>query len=388
MSKRIIKYFIKDYQQTYDSDVRTRYGILASIASIICNLVCALFKITLGLIAHSASVLSDGFNNISDVGSNAASLLGFALSRKHPDHEHPYGHGRYEYLMGLVVGVIIVIAGITSGIESIKHVIHPVKTTVSFVIIVALIITIYMKMWMYHFNDDIGDLIESKTLKAAAIDSKNDVIANIASIIGLTAGAFTTLPIDGLIGIAVSVLVIKGGVETISTMLDSLLGASPDDKLVKEIEDYVLAQSGILGLHDLMIHDYGPGARFLVMHIEVPHDLTLDDAHYLADRIERHILKKYNIATTIHVDPVNPQDPLTHQLKIVMEDILHGINKTYSLHDFRVVVSDHVRIICDILVTDEKNINDQDIQKQIEMKLKEYDPRIVCTLQFDHSSII
>ena len=294
----LIKKFVKDYSDTTNAKVRVQYGMLASIVAIFLNIICASFKLVLGFIAHSSSVIADGLNNFSDVGSNIASLLGFALAQKHPDMEHPYGHGRYEYLMGLVIGCLIFIVGILSGYEAIMHIIKPVELKVNVVIIIALIFTIGIKGWMFYFNNAIGDTIDSKTLKAAAIDSKNDVLSNIASIIGLLGGAFTSWPVDGAVGLVVSIIVIKGGVETISTMIDSILGCTPDPELVDEIKQYVLSQPDILGIHDMMFHDYGPGSRFCVLHAEVDNDMTLIDAHHLIDGIERNILKKYNIMTT------------------------------------------------------------------------------------------
>ena len=248
----LIKKFVKDYSDTTNAKVRVQYGMLASIVAIFLNIICASFKLVLGFIAHSSSVIADGLNNFSDVGSNIASLLGFALAQKHPDMEHPYGHGRYEYLMGLVIGCLIFIVGILSGYEAIMHIIKPVELKVNVVIIIALIFTIGIKGWMFYFNNAIGDTIDSKTLKAAAIDSKNDVLSNIASIIGLLGGAFTSWPVDGAVGLVVSIIVIKGGVETISTMIDSILGCTPDPELVDEIKQYVLSQPDILGIHAMM----------------------------------------------------------------------------------------------------------------------------------------
>ena len=348
----LIKKFVKDYSDTTNAKVRVQYGMLASIVAIFLNIICASFKLVLGFIAHSSSVIADGLNNFSDVGSNIASLLGFALAQKHPDMEHPYGHGRYEYLMGLVIGCLIGIKG-----------------------------------WMFYFNNAIGDTIDSKTLKAAAIDSKNDVLSNIASIIGLLGGAFTSWPVDGAVGLVVSIIVIKGGVETISTMIDSILGCTPDPELVDEIKQYVLSQPDILGIHDMMFHDYGPGSRFCVLHAEVDNDMTLIDAHHLIDGIERNILKKYNIMTTIHYDPIETHDQTTQLLKDKMEKIVHDINKNYSIHDFHLVKGEQPQLICDILIPNDDKVDEEIIRQKIEEKMKVDNPEIICILQFDHSFI-
>ncbi|WP_164121274.1 cation diffusion facilitator family transporter [Sharpea azabuensis] len=383
----LIKKFVKDYSDTTNAKVRVQYGMLASIVAIFLNIICASFKLVLGFIAHSSSVIADGLNNFSDVGSNIASLLGFALVQKHPDMEHPYGHGRYEYLMGLVIGCLIFIVGILSGYEAIMHIIKPVELKVNVVIIIALIFTIGIKGWMFYFNNAIGDTIDSKTLKAAAIDSKNDVLSNIASIIGLLGGAFTSWPVDGAVGLVVSIIVIKGGVETISTMIDSILGCTPDPELVDEIKQYVLSQPDILGIHDMMFHDYGPGSRFCVLHAEVDNDMTLIDAHHLIDGIERNILKKYNIMTTIHYDPIETHDQTTQLLKDKMEKIVHDINKNYSIHDFHLVKGEQPQLICDILIPNDDKVDEEIIRQKIEEKMKVDNPEIICILQFDHSFI-
>ena len=383
----LIKKFVKDYSDTTNAKVRVQYGMLASILAIFLNIICAAFKLVLGFIAHSSSVIADGLNNFSDVGSNIASLLGFALAQKHPDMEHPYGHGRYEYLMGLVIGCLIFIVGILSGYEAIMHIIKPVELKVNVVIIIALIFTIGIKGWMFYFNNAIGDTIDSKTLKAAAIDSKNDVLSNIASIIGLLGGAFTSWPVDGAVGLVVSIIVIKGGVETISTMIDSILGCTPDPELVDEIKQYVLSQPDILGIHDMMFHDYGPGSRFCVLHAEVDNDMTLIDAHHLIDGIERNILKKYNIMTTIHYDPIETHDQTTQLLKDKMEKIVHDINKNYSIHDFHLVKGEQPQLICDILIPNDDKVDEEIIRQKIEEKMKVDNPEIICILQFDHSFI-
>ena len=383
----LIKKFVKDYSDTTNAKVRVQYGMLASIVAIFLNIICASFKLVLGFIAHSSSVIADGLNNFSDVGNNIASLLGFALAQKHPDMEHPYGHGRYEYLMGLVIGCLIFIVGILSGYEAIMHIIKPVELKVNVVIIIALIFTIGIKGWMFYFNNAIGDTIDSKTLKAAAIDSKNDVLSNIASIIGLLGGAFTSWPVDGAVGLVVSIIVIKGGVETISTMIDSILGCTPDPELVDEIKQYVLSQPDILGIHDMMFHDYGPGSRFCVLHAEVDNDMTLIDAHHLIDGIERNILKKYNIMTTIHYDPIETHDQTTQLLKDKMEKIVHDINKNYSIHDFHLVKGEQPQLICDILIPNDDKVDEEIIRQKIEEKMKVDNPEIICILQFDHSFI-
>ena len=383
----LIKKFVKNYSDTTNAKVRVQYGMLASIVAIFLNIICASFKLVLGFIAHSSSVIADGLNNFSDVGSNIASLLGFALAQKHPDMEHPYGHGRYEYLMGLVIGCLIFIVGILSGYEAIMHIIKPVELKVNVVIIIALIFTIGIKGWMFYFNNAIGDTIDSKTLKAAAIDSKNDVLSNIASIIGLLGGAFTSWPVDGAVGLVVSIIVIKGGVETISTMIDSILGCTPDPELVDEIKQYVLSQPDILGIHDMMFHDYGPGSRFCVLHAEVDNDMTLIDAHHLIDGIERNILKKYNIMTTIHYDPIETHDQTTQLLKDKMEKIVHDINKNYSIHDFHLVKGEQPQLICDILIPNDDKVDEEIIRQKIEEKMKVDNPEIICILQFDHSFI-
>ena len=255
--------FIENYDDYKNQKVRQAYGTLCSILSIICNIVLVIFKITIGLIVHSVAIQADGLNNLSDVGSNLASLFGFKLANKHPDKDHPYGHGRYEYIAGMVIAFLILVVGIQSLKESVVKIFNPEKVMFSFVAVVILIFSILVKLWMYYFNNQIGKKIDSSSLKAAGQDSLNDVVTTFATLVSLILTLITDLPVDGVIGTIVSLIVIFAGINVFKDTINPLLGLAPDKALIDDIENFIMSYDKPLGIHDLMMHDYGPGRMFM-----------------------------------------------------------------------------------------------------------------------------
>ncbi len=376
--------YIKDdnYQ---NNENRLKVGTLCALLCIIGNIICVLIKLIIGFIVHSYSIMSDGFNNLSDMGSNLVSLLGFKLSNKHPDTKHPYGHGRYEYLMGLFMGCFIIIVGVSSLIESLKQIIHPTTISFSYPVLLVLTLTMGIKFWMYRFNTTGGKLIESQSLIAVGKDSLNDILATLGTLIAYVSSLFTTFPLDGLMGSIVSVLVILNGLETFKSMMDALLGEVPDYTLIHELNEIILKHNQVIGIHDFMMHDYGPGRRFLVVHLELPHTMSLDEAHQIADHIEREILEECSIMTTIHIDPVNLEDKKTQVLKQMITDIVKNINKDYSIHDFRVINGTHTRLIFDVMIPSSDHIKESDVEKKIVEAVHAYNNNYECIIQFDHN---
>ncbi len=381
MFQILASHFIKGEDVT-DPKVREAYGSLCSIVAIFANLICVVFKVLMGLLVHSTAIVADGINNLTDAFSNIASLFGFKLGSRHPDSEHPYGHGRYEYLSGMLIAVVILVVGLLTLYESTMKIVHPEAITFTWPALIVLIVSILIKFWMYTFNKKTGNLISSDTLHAAAQDSLNDVLTTIGSIVSLIFSPLTTYELDGVIGVVVSVVVLKSGVELLKDTMDNILGKKPDKKLVDEITDAMLSYDGIYGVHDMMIHDYGPGRRYLIAHLEVSADSNILDAHNLIDGIEEDITKKFNIFTTIHMDPIVLNDPFTNELHVEVEKILTTINPQLSLHDFRVVKGDHTKLIFDVLLTgkEDKHQVDQRLRKAI----KELDPNYECVIQYDY----
>lgn len=384
----IIKTFIKDYKNITNKKVREQYGVLCSILSIICNIVMVIFKLLYGYIIQSVALLADGFNNLSDVGSNLATLFGFKLASKHPDSDHPYGHGRYEYIAGLVISFLIVMVGFSSAKESFMKIIEPSKVLFQWNAVIMIVVSILIKLWMYYFNMKAGNIIDSTSLKAAGQDSLNDVLTTSATLISLVAGMFTDLPVDGIIGIIVSMFVLKSGIDIFKDTVNPLLGMAPDKELVKEIQDFVMSYDKAVGIHDFMMHDYGPGRKYLSLHVEVDSHEDIVEVHEQMDLIERDLLNKFNVLTIIHMDPIDTKDERTLAIKAEIEKIITDINQEYSIHDFRVVYGvNQSNLLFDVLIPSYDKTKHSIIRNEIEKRVKELNPGYNCIMQVEHSFV-
>lgn len=380
--------FIKNSTEYTNPMVRQRYGILCSIISIGCNIVLVIFKITMGIVTNSIAIQADGLNNLSDVGSNLASLFGFKLANKHPDEDHPYGHGRMEYVAGLVIAFLIILVGLQSLKDSVLKIISPETVTFSLLACFLLVVSIFVKLWMFLFNRTIGNNIHSSTLHAASRDSLNDMITTFATLLALVASLFTDLPVDGIFGTIVSLVVLKAGYDVFNDTVDPLLGKAPDKELIKEIEIEILSHEEALGIHDLMMHDYGPGRRFLTLHVEVDCSEDIMSVHDAMDLIERDILKKFHILTTIHMDPIDSNDAVTNELKEMVIEIIKEIDEGYTIHDFRVVSGPtHTNLIFDVLIPATDEIEHRILKQLINKKIKEKNNKLYTVIQIDHSFV-
>lgn len=388
MFSLIAKKVIKNYKDTTHPDVREKYGILCSILSIFCNGFMVVFKLLFGFITNSVAIQADGFNNLSDMGSNLATLFGFKMAGKHPDSDHPYGHGRYEYITGLIIAFLILLVAFSSLQESVMKIINPEKLNFQVGAVIVLMISILMKLWMASFNKSAGQLIESTSLKAAAQDSLNDVLTTFATLISLCCALFTDLPVDGVIGAIVSLFVLKSGIDIFRDTVDPLLGQAPDKELVDEIYEYVMSFDKVIGIHDFMMHDYGPGRKYMTFHAEVDSRENIMEIHDEIDLIERELLEKFNILTTIHMDPIDMDDELTNQLRKKVKQIVLQINESYSIHDFRIVSGPtHTNLIFDVLIPADDEIAHKILKTEIEKKVKELNPAYFCVIQIDHAFI-
>lgn len=388
MFKILAKKFIKNNTEFNNPKVREQYGTLCSIISIVCNIVLVIFKLTMGAITHSIAIQADGLNNLSDVGSNLASLFGFKLANKHPDIEHPYGHGRIEYVAGLIIAFLILLVGFQALRDSVFKIITPEKVTFTIVAVIILIVSILIKLWMAVFNRYVSKKINSATLLAASQDSLNDVLATLATLISLILSLYTDLPVDGIMGAVVSIIVLKAGIEIFKDTVNPLLGMAPDKELIKELEEYILSYPEALGIHDLMMHDYGPGRKFLTLHVEVDCNDNIMATHDAMDRIERAVLGKYHILTTIHMDPIDSSDVLTNELKEIVIDVVKEINDEYSIHDFRIVSGPtHTNLIFDVLIPSNDQIKHSVLKEQINQRLKAIDSSYFTVMQIEHSFV-
>lgn len=382
----ICKLFIKDYNDTNNPKVREDYGIVFSIFSILCNVFLVIFKLFVSFMTNSVSIRADAFNNLSDVGSNLATLFGFKLSNKHADSDHPYGHGRYEYVAGMVVSFLILLMGFEAIKESIEKIIHPSDINYSIIALVILIASILVKLVMFYMNSAAGKKIDSETLKAAGQDSIGDSITTCATLIGLLVYRFTNYNLDAYIGLAASILVLKSGIGIFTDVLDTILGKAPDKQLIKNIEKTITAHEEVLGIHDLMLHDYGPSHRFMSLHAEVDANNNVLKIHDAIDNIEMEILDKYKILTCIHMDPVDSQDELTNNLKIEVKKIVTDINSEYNIHDLRIVTGPtHTNIVFDVLLPADDEVDIEQLRNKISDNVKKLDNNYRCVINFDRA---
>ena len=387
MYQLLIKTFVYDYKNTEDAHVREQYGTVCSIISIVCNIILVIFKLIFGTLVHSVAIVADGYNNLSDVGSNIATFFGFKLANKHPDAEHPYGHGRFEYITGLGISFLIILVGLMSLKDAVLKLFNPEAVKFSMPALIALIFSVLVKVWMGYFNRKAGKEINSTALEAAAQDSMNDVMATSATIVALVASLVTDLPVDSLIGAAVSIVVVFAGISIAKSTIDPLLGIKPDPETIKEIEDYLMSYDCVMGIHDLMMHDYGPGRRYLTVHCEVDASIDMMTTHDEIDNIERAMMEKFHIMTTIHMDPIDIHDTLTNELRDKVSEIVESIDSTLSIHDFRIVKGPtHTNLVFDVLMKDD-HYSKKELNKLITSKVKEMNDTYYCVINFEYSFV-
>ena len=382
MYSLIQKLFIKDPSN------REKVGIVMSIFSIVCNLILVVFKLVISFITNSLSIRADGLNNLSDTGSNLASLCGFKLASKHPDNEHPYGHGRVEYISGLIIGFLIIVIGFSSLIDSLKSIFVKSDISFNYAAVIVVIASIIVKLVMGFTNKKAGNLIESETLLAASSDSFNDVLLTFSTLVSLLVYKLFNVNIDPYVGSVVNIVVIISGVKITMEVISVLIGKSPDKELIKEIEEDVLKNKEALGIHDMIFHDYGPGSRFLTLHVEVDAGKDIVYLHDNIDNIENYILGKYGILTTIHMDPVILNDPELNNYKQMIIDVVKEINPTYSIHDFRMVKGPtHTNLVFDLLLPIDEKSEHGLIRKQLNEKVRAINPNLNLSVKIEHGFI-
>ena len=385
MTNLLVKIFIKDSDRVNDPIVRKCYGTLSSVVGIICNILLFIAKYIIGTLSNSISIVSDAFNNLSDCAGCLVTLLGYKMASKPADRDHPFGHGRIEYLTALFLSVIIMFVGAELLRGSAAKIIDPEEIKFSIAAVSGLILSIGVKLWMSLFNGKLGKRINSSVLNATAKDSRNDVLATSAALIALVASLFTDLPMDGIMGILVSAFIIKTGFDITKETVDELLGKPADKEVVKKIKFFVLENDRILGIHDLVIHNYGPGNLIGSCHVEVDHRESLMEIHDVIDGIERRIESDMGIRMTIHTDPVESDCQLRSELKELTAKVLCEIAEKLSFHDFRVVQSDsHTNLIFDLEVPYKCKYSNDVLKQMIDGKLKSIDRRFYTVIIFDN----
>lgn len=384
MNELLCKFFVKDYKNTSDPKVRERYGKFAGIVGILSNAVLCVFKILVGIIAGSIAIIADGINNLVDASSSVITLIGFKLASMPEDEDHPYGHARIEYITGMIVSVLIVVVGVELGKSSIDKVMHPSALVFSWATVIVLLLAIGIKIWQAMFNIHVGKKINSVALAATGADSRNDVISTAAVLISVLICRFTGLHIDGYMGCLVALFIIWSGIGLIKETISPLLGEAPDEDLVRAIEEKALSYDGVLGIHDLVVHNYGPGKVFASIHIEVDADGDLMESHDMIDNIERAIGKSLHIEITAHLDPVRINDPIVQEMQKLTAEVLTTLDGVYNVHDLRVVAGPtHTNVIFDVVVAPSCPLSNKEIHQAFEAPIKAYDPTFFLVLNYD-----
>lgn len=370
MSELLLRLFVPKGSPD-DPVVRTRCGLLSGITGIILNIILVAGKLTVGIIAGSVAIIADAINNFSDAASSVITLAGFKLAGQKPDKEHPFGHGRIEYVAGLIVSVLIIFMGFELAWSSIEKIITPEAAEFSYTAMGVLIAAILVKFWLFYFNRKIAKRINSPSIAATASDSISDVIATGVVLVALIAGQYTTFPIDGVAGVIVAIFIFKAGWGAVKTTQAPLLGRPMSKELADAIDKLALEHENILGIHDLIYHDYGPGRAIVSFHAEVPADGNLMETHEMIDHVEREIREKFGIEAVIHMDPI-VVDGDTEEMRTLVESVIKSIHPDASIHDLRIAEWDKIHnVYFDVIVPYGLDISDEEIEKRVKEQIKE-----------------
>lgn len=383
----LVKRFIKDYEKIEDAAVRTRYGLLTSVVGICCNLLLFAVKLLTGIALKSISVMADAFNNLSDAASSVIGFVGVKMAGKPADADHPFGHGRMEYISAFTVAFIVIQVGFSLFKTSVEKIFHPEELSFSVISVVILALSVLIKLWMGFYNRKLGKRIHSSVMLATSADSFGDVIASTATILSILVYGVFSVNIDGIVGLVVSVLVMIAGINIAKDTIAPLLGEAIDPNVYDEITRFVESYEGIVGSHDLIVHNYGPNRSMASIHAEVPNDVSIEISHEIIDKIERDAMEKMGIFLVIHMDPVETKDAFVTELRGVAVAILNEIDPRLSLHDFRMVQGKkRINLIFDLVVPRGYSKKEQeDVVSQIFEKMKAYDERCCCVITTEHS---
>ena len=386
MTKLLIKLFIKNADATTPKG-RELFGRLAGAVGIICNLVLSIMKLIIGTVTNSVSITADATNNISDAGSSIVTLVGFRLSGKPADKDHPYGHARIEYISSLIISFIILLIGCSIFKESVIKIFKPEESLFNIATVIILVVSIIVKLWLSVFNTYLGKQIDSKALEATAIDSRNDVITTTAVLIASVISHFTGFNLDGYMGVIVSIFILISGINLVKETLNPLLGQPPTKEMFESIEKKILSYDNVLGVHDLMVHSYGPNTYFASAHIEMDAKIDVLVCHDIMDQIERDFKSDLNIHLVVHLDPTILDSPEINELKEMVNNIICEIDEDLTFHDFRVVVGEENKnVLFDVVVPPEYKYSDEELEKMITKKITETsNGKIFTVLVVDHS---
>ena len=388
MTDWLVRTFVPHADDVSDAAVRTRYGLVASITCIVCNVVLCLGKGVVGALAGSVSIVADAVNNLSDASSNIVSLLGFKLASRPADEEHPYGHGRYEYLAGLVVAVLVCAIGINLLGSSVQKIVSPEPTEFGPAVVVVLVGSMLVKLWMASFNRRLGRKISSETLEATAVDSRNDVISSAAVLASAIVSQLAGFDLDGWAGLAVGGFICWSGIDLVREAVSPLLGKVPDPAYVEGIRRKIMSYPGVLGTHDLMVHDYGPGRQFASAHVEMAAEGDPLEQHDLLDNIEQDFKDEDGLVMTLHYDPIVTNDPQVLDMRHWIDLTVKGIDERLSIHDLRCVPGPtHTNVIFDCVRPAGCALSAAELRERVAELVRERYPHAICKITIDESYV-
>lgn len=389
MTDLLVKMFVKNYEDTDNISVRTAYGVLASGVGIACNVLLSLAKMMVGMLLHSVSVMADAFNNLSDAGSSIIGLVGVKMAEKPADEDHPFGHGRIEYVAALIVAFLVIEVGFTFFKDSISKIRHPEELRFQMVSIVILGMSILVKLWLGMFNKKLGKKIDSQVMMATAADSLGDVIATAATVVSIVFWKVTGINIDGFVGLGVSLVVMWAGIGIARDTLEPLIGEATTPEDYRRIKKFVEKYDGIMGSHDLIVHNYGPGRSMASIHAEVPNNVSIEVSHEIIDRIERDAAKELGIFLVIHMDLLETEDQTVLKVRKKTEKAVEELDSRCSIHDFRMVKGeDQINLIFDLVVPREYSEKKGDeLMIRVIERMQEIDKRYQCVITLENSFV-
>lgn len=388
MTKFLIRTFVRDYENTGSAVVRTRYGVLSGIVGICLNIILSVFKMIFGALTKSISIVADGVNNLFDAFSSIISLVGFKISGKPADKEHPFGHGRIEYVSALTLAFFILIMGFELAKTSVGKFRNPEQVIFGWPALIVLVCSIAGKIWLAYFNTAVGKKIDSVAVNAVVTDSIGDIAATTGTLIALVASKFTSLPVDAVVGVLVSLIVMYAGIGIIKDTMGPLLGEPPSKEIVDKLEELVMSYDGVAGIHDLVLHSYGNAKVIGSLHAEVPANVDVLMSHNIIDNIESDIKEKLGIEISIHMDPVAVDDELTNKLKKIAAKAVSEIASEITIHDFRIVEGyTHTNLIFDAVLPHKFFMTDEQFRNAVSEKIKETEPTYNTVINIDRSYV-
>ena len=388
MTGLLTRLFIKNPENVKDNATREQYGSLSGVVGIICNLILCIFKIAVGALTHSISIIADGFNNLSDMGSSVITILGFKLANKPADKDHPFGHGRIEYMSAFIVAILILLVGFELMKTSVGALMDGTPMpTYSLVSIIILAVSVVFKLWLFLFNRKIGKKIESETLLATAQDSLNDSVATAVILLSVAVSKLVPIPfnLDAVMGVAVALFILFAGFNAAKETLNRILGEPPTADLITDIEKAILSHEDFVGIHDLIVHNYGPGRLFASVHVEVPQDINIVECHEQIDLCEKEIYETLGVALVIHMDPMDVNNEQVAFVRQQMSDGIKVINDELTLHDFRMtpMAETQTNLVFDVVIPQNFNLSEKELKEKVSQIAKLINPTFCCVITIE-----